>query len=458
MRALDQTGRDRGQPQALYRPLRPGPHGRERDHEQVLADQRKRLCGAMVEAAAQRGYGAVTVTLLVRLAAVSKRSFYEHFSGKEECFLATFDAVLADAAASVGAADDSRLGAQQEPLRSLFMSGAAYLEGHSKDMRLCIAEAPVAGPRARARVESMRRRFHVALARAVDYAFGVEAPPLLVIAGVAHGIWHLVRSRLLCHDLERPAGIAGELHGWLVSYCCPAGYALGPAPEILSARAVVAPCEPMAGDARRRMHRAALELVGRRGLGELSERSLLELARVSEGELHALYENAHACFLDALGLLAAEALAAVLAGARAAAGLWPAVVRASMVALLEWLAREPALARAAFVEALAGGADVQARTDYLLAGFASLLCRSAPQSLRPSQTLAEGIVAAVCGVLHDYTAGGALECIPELADHLSFIVLAPTMGAANAIETLVAPGVHGEAAMAEPVALVGAGA
>lgn len=421
--------------QTLYRPLRPGPHGRERDHEQVLAHQRMRLHEAMVEAVSQLGYDSVTVVALVRLAAVSKRALYENFSSKQECFLATLDAVIADATTSVVAAGGSSSDGR-ESLRRLFAAGALYVETHPKRICVCVVTAPAAGPDARARIESFRVASQSALARAVRHAFGAQAPPPLASRGVAHGIWHLLRSRLLDGEVEQLSLLADELYGWLDSYRCRPG-ALAPAPEIAPGRPVAALCKPVSGDVRRRLHRAALELAGRRGLAELGERPLLELARVEKAELEALYEDPHACFLDALGLLAADALRRMLAAGRSAAGgSWPAVVRASVAALLDWLAREPALARAAFVEAFRGGPDIQRRMRYLLAGLATLLRRSAPEPHRPSEVVADGIVAAIWGVLHDYVAGGSIDQMPELTDHISFIVLAPTIGAESAIEAL----------------------
>ena len=47
----------------------------------------------MVRAVAAEGYDAVTVRLLIALAGVSRRSFYEQFAGKQDCFLATFDEI-----------------------------------------------------------------------------------------------------------------------------------------------------------------------------------------------------------------------------------------------------------------------------------------------------------------------------------------------------------------------------
>src|SRR3954471_22088010 len=71
------------------RPLPRGPHGLERDV--VLASQRGRMLSAMAEAVAANTYGGTTVADVVAGAGVSRKTFYEHFRDKEECFLAAFD-------------------------------------------------------------------------------------------------------------------------------------------------------------------------------------------------------------------------------------------------------------------------------------------------------------------------------------------------------------------------------
>ena len=65
--------------------------------EEVAHHQRTRLYGAMIEAVARRGYAATTVAEVIALAGVSRRAFYEMFSNKEACFLATHDIVVARA-------------------------------------------------------------------------------------------------------------------------------------------------------------------------------------------------------------------------------------------------------------------------------------------------------------------------------------------------------------------------
>lgn len=51
---------------------------------------RGRLLAAMADLVAERGYPAVTVGDVVGRARVSKRTFYQHFADREECFLAVY--------------------------------------------------------------------------------------------------------------------------------------------------------------------------------------------------------------------------------------------------------------------------------------------------------------------------------------------------------------------------------
>lgn len=60
-------------------------------------EHRSRLLQAMVDCVAERGYAATTIADVVRAAAVSKRTFYEHFSCKEDCFLDLFRAASTSA-------------------------------------------------------------------------------------------------------------------------------------------------------------------------------------------------------------------------------------------------------------------------------------------------------------------------------------------------------------------------
>jgi AcrR family transcriptional regulator len=70
------------------------PSGRARhglSAEEVAAMQRARLLDGLIEAVARKGYAALTVGDISAAARVSRRTFYEHFRDKEDCFMAAID-------------------------------------------------------------------------------------------------------------------------------------------------------------------------------------------------------------------------------------------------------------------------------------------------------------------------------------------------------------------------------
>lgn len=61
------------------------------------SEHRRRLLQAMASMAATKGLAAVTIADVVREAGVSKRTFYEHFESKDDCFLTLYRAVSMNA-------------------------------------------------------------------------------------------------------------------------------------------------------------------------------------------------------------------------------------------------------------------------------------------------------------------------------------------------------------------------
>jgi AcrR family transcriptional regulator len=140
------------------RPLPRGPHGLERDV--VLASQRGRMLGAMADAVAAKGYAATTVADVVAGAGVSRKTFYEHFRDKEECFLAAFDAgvdlLLGAIAAAKPAGDEPTwLGLTRARVRAYLRT----LASEPAFARTFLIEVFAAGPRAIERRGEVLRRF-----------------------------------------------------------------------------------------------------------------------------------------------------------------------------------------------------------------------------------------------------------------------------------------------------------
>lgn len=78
----------------IANPARPAklPRGRHPLTQAAVAgSQRVRLLDAVARVVADKGYGAATVADVIALAGVSRRTFYEHFPGLEDCFLAAYE-------------------------------------------------------------------------------------------------------------------------------------------------------------------------------------------------------------------------------------------------------------------------------------------------------------------------------------------------------------------------------
>jgi AcrR family transcriptional regulator len=72
----------------------------------VPSDPRERLIAAMAASVEERGYADTTVAHVVRIARTSRRTFYEHFRDRADCFLALFDAINEQVIDAIAAAVD----------------------------------------------------------------------------------------------------------------------------------------------------------------------------------------------------------------------------------------------------------------------------------------------------------------------------------------------------------------
>src|SRR3954470_10693341 len=64
--------------------------------EFVARNQRERLVAGLTEALYEFGYQKTTVSLIGQHAAVSKSDFYKHFESKDDCFIAAYEAAVAE--------------------------------------------------------------------------------------------------------------------------------------------------------------------------------------------------------------------------------------------------------------------------------------------------------------------------------------------------------------------------
>jgi AcrR family transcriptional regulator len=116
-------------------------------------DQRRRILRAVGELVAKRGYADVTVELIVKRAHVSYKTFYKHFSGKEECFLALFDRVLLSSERTVNERLANEPGPWAEQVALALRTVVELIVADPILARAIIVEAPAVGPGIRERYE-----------------------------------------------------------------------------------------------------------------------------------------------------------------------------------------------------------------------------------------------------------------------------------------------------------------
>jgi AcrR family transcriptional regulator len=174
--------------------VHPGRNGIGRDG--VSEIQRARMLSAMVEVVSERGAANVTVTQVVARSGVSRRTFYEIFEDREDCFLAAFDDTIEEIAALVVPAYEQSA-KWHERIRAGLTALLELLEYERGTGRLAIVETLGAGPRALER----RRRVLDQIIAAIDEGRTEvkqgEGPPALMAEGVVGAVLSVLHARLL---------------------------------------------------------------------------------------------------------------------------------------------------------------------------------------------------------------------------------------------------------------------
>jgi AcrR family transcriptional regulator len=145
------------------------PRGRHAAPRHVVeASQRTRLLEAMAAVVAQRGYAATAVADVIRAAGVSRKTFYEHFTNKEDCFLQAYELGVQLLLEAIEAAQAEHA---HDPLSAADAGVRAYLAtlaSRPEFARTFLIEAHAAGPAVHERRAEVLLRFEEQLRRVSD--------------------------------------------------------------------------------------------------------------------------------------------------------------------------------------------------------------------------------------------------------------------------------------------------
>lgn len=178
------------------------PRGRHKlDPQLVAASQRQRLLEAIVELVAEKGYPEVTIGDIVSRAGTAKRTFYDHFADKLECFLAALEGIT-DTLVAASARLFAVSGTVRERCEYSMRGYLELLVSMPNTAKVFYLEAVAAGPESVTRRHAVHLKFArniVGLSRAAAAAGeGQELTELhaLAVVGAMH---QMIYGQLLDH-------------------------------------------------------------------------------------------------------------------------------------------------------------------------------------------------------------------------------------------------------------------
>jgi AcrR family transcriptional regulator len=187
----------------------------------VVENQRARILSAVADVTSVAGYREMTVEGVIVTAGVSRRTFYEHFKGKDEAFLAAFDAVLAQLLSTVrDASEREKQGADR--LRAGLAAFLDFVAREPAFARMCVVEALAAGSEAvKRRNEAMATFARIIDENARELGAALD-PPALTAETIVGGIYEVIYSRVVRGDIrELPLLLPDLMWSALLPYAGP---------------------------------------------------------------------------------------------------------------------------------------------------------------------------------------------------------------------------------------------
>ena len=169
----------------------------------VSAVQRERLIAAMLRAAAELGYREANVQEVIERAGVSRPTFYEHFSNKEDCFLTAFDVTAGRLRNRIATAVQKGGDSLRDRLRFGLETLLHFASTEPDAARTLVVEARAASPDAVQRRDELLEHFSACIDTQVRELLP-DAPSYspITAAGIVGGVEALLYSRLCKGELD----------------------------------------------------------------------------------------------------------------------------------------------------------------------------------------------------------------------------------------------------------------
>ena len=192
---------------------------------------------AMIDAVGQNGYPATTVADVIVRAGVSRKTFYQHFANKQECFLTTYDLIAAEGLRRVARAyraAEGRVARAQAAIGALFEGAIESPEA----LRLGMVEIGALGSVGIERREKSIVAYQRFVTDAGELAPGEGTLPDAAARAVVGGLNRLLYQLVSPGNRAELLELVPDLARWATSYYpAPTGIADSPTSRCSNARA-----------------------------------------------------------------------------------------------------------------------------------------------------------------------------------------------------------------------------
>ncbi len=407
------------------RKLRPGP-GTSR--EDVEANQRERIFGAMVAAVAEHGYEATRVADVLELSGVSRNTFYKHFDNKLDCFLATMDAVTLCGGSNVISTYVEHEGPWDKRLTDGFEALTATLAAQPAAARLFYVESAAAGPEAVAKVEEFGDRIFDISRRSLEESPDHSNMPYDLLRAVLRGMRRVMQTRLRKGEEAELIGIAPELMRWALAYRTPPEPLRRPS-EPRRREYAVTPRD--LDDPRERIMSAVVELMADKGYQALTITDIAQRAAVSLTTFYRLFKGKEDVAIAALRRSTGQIIEASRPAFRAPDD-WPQAVGDGLRAFFGFLVVERPYARFGGVDVRSASPLILDVRDQVMTSTEQVVAEDVRDHPEVAPLVSEAISASIDALVFDQITRHGERGLYEITPLAIYIALAPFIGAEEA--------------------------
>lgn len=414
----------------------------------------------MIDAVAERGYGETSVADVHMRAGVSRKAFYEHFANKEDCFLQTYDTVVAEELARVASAysaADGVLSGIQAGLEVLVERAI----GNPRVLRLVLVEIGGLGPAGIERRERLIADYERMLRENLGVATVPGMIPTPILRAIVGGLSKVFYARAQSGRQGQLRKLVPDLMWWLTSYYPAPAEVMemlrahqsrptdrlegGRAPGTLWPNPISGGRRGLRGEhtrshsfvvhnQRERILDAVANLSAAKGYAAMTVKDIAEEAAVSVDAFYEHFADKEDAFLVAYEVGHGKGLA-IVQRAYDGAHDWRWGVRAGIAALFDFLASEPAFAHLALVDALIATSRSAERAAKGVTVYAQMLVPGLEATSDAEQLPAVTIEAIAGGIFElclTYTLQKRTQDLPEMVPRTTYFALTPFIGAMQA--------------------------